>query len=73
MYAYISVGVDVATVIAVTRLLAYVLNDRDRWRRFLFLVFLVLAVAAGWWVLADSGVHALMHDFGSASTPATRR
>ena len=36
-------------LITLARLVAYVINDRDRWRRFLFLVLLVLAVAVGWW------------------------
>jgi hypothetical protein len=61
------IGVDVVTVLAVTRLLAYVINDRDRWRRFLFLIFLLLAVAAVWWLLADGGVQVVLRDFGSAS------
>lgn len=73
MHAYRGVGVDIATVIAVTRLLAYVLNDRDRWRRFLFLVLLALAVTSVWWVLADGGIHTVLRDFGTASTIATRR
>ena len=50
--------------VAVARLLAYVLNDRDRWRRFLVFIVLVLAVAAVWWVLVDGGVHVLLRDFG---------
>jgi hypothetical protein len=50
--------------ITLARLVAYAINDRDRWRRFLFLVFLALVVAAGWWLLADGGIHALVHDFG---------
>jgi hypothetical protein len=48
----------------IARFLAYAINDRGRLRRFLFLVFFGLAVAAGWWLLADSGVHVLLHDFG---------
>jgi hypothetical protein len=55
--------VGLAMVVAVARLLAYVVNDRDRWRRFLFLVLLALAVAAVWWVLVDGGVHVLLLDF----------
>lgn len=51
-------------VATLARLLAYAINDRDRWRRFVFLIFLPLAVAAGWWLLADGGVHVLLHDFG---------
>jgi hypothetical protein len=56
--------IGVALVIAVTRLIAYAINDRDRWRRLLFLIFLALAVAAVWWVLADGGVHVFLRDFG---------
>ena len=52
-----------AVLATVARLLAYVLNDRDRWHRFLFLVFLALAIAAGWWLLADGGIYILLHDF----------
>jgi hypothetical protein len=48
--------IGVALVIAVTRLIAYAISDGDRWRRFLFLIFLALAVAAVWWVLVDGGV-----------------
>jgi hypothetical protein len=56
--------IGVALVIAVTRLIAYAINDRDRWRRLLFLIFLALAVAAVWWVLVDGGVHVFLRDFG---------
>jgi len=27
-------------------------------------IFLALAVAAGWWLLADGGFHVVLHDFG---------
>jgi len=64
LYAHLSFGI--ATVVTVARLVAYTISDRDRWRRFVFLLFLVLAVAAGWWLLADGGVHVLLHDFGPA-------
>jgi hypothetical protein len=64
--AYRSHGafVAAATVATVAQLLAYAINDRDRWRRFVFLIFLALAVAAGWWLLADGGIQVLLHDFG---------
>jgi hypothetical protein len=56
--------VGIAIVIAFARLVAYAVSDHDRFRRFLVLIFLALAVAAGWWLLADDGVHMLLHDFG---------
>ena len=54
-------------VLAVARLIAYAINDDKRWRRFLFLVFLALAVAAGWWLLADGGVQIVLHDVRGGS------
>ena len=59
-HAAVIAGVAIATI----RLVAYAIDNRERWRRFLGLVFLVLAVAVAWWVLADGGVHVLLHDFG---------
>jgi hypothetical protein len=57
-----------ATVIVFTitlaRLVAYAIDNGERWRRFMFLVLLALAVAVGLWVLADGGIHVLLHDFG---------
>jgi hypothetical protein len=67
LHPYIVLGVDAATVIAVTRLIAYAIDDSDRWRRFLVLTFLLLAVAAVWWVIADGGVNVILHEFGRAS------
>jgi hypothetical protein len=56
---------DAAAVAAVlARLIAFAIDNGDRWRRFLFLVFLALVIVAVWWVLADGGVHILAHDFG---------
>ena len=37
-------------MVAVTRLIAYAINDDMRWRRFLFLVLLLLAITVGWWL-----------------------
>jgi uncharacterized membrane protein YqjE len=54
----------VVLVIALTRLVAFAIDDGERWRRFLILVLLVMAAAAVWWLLADGGVHVLLHDFG---------
>jgi uncharacterized membrane protein YqjE len=53
-------------LITLARLVAYVINDRDRWRRFLFLVLLVLAVAVGWWLIAKGGIQLLRSDFSPA-------
>jgi hypothetical protein len=55
--------VSAAMVVTVARLVAYAINDRSRWRRFLFLVFLGLIVALGWWLLVDGGIHVLHSDF----------
>jgi len=70
LYAHTWAGVGIALVFAVARLIAYAINDDKRWRRFLFLVFLALAVAAGWWLLADGGVQVLLHEFGHAGAAA---
>jgi len=59
-------ALGIATVVTVARFVAYTISDRDRWRRCVFLLFLVLGVAVGWWLLADGGIHVLQHDFGSA-------
>jgi hypothetical protein len=56
-----------ACIIILARLVAYAINDDKRWRRFLFLVFLALAVAADWWLLADGGVQIVLHDVRGAS------
>jgi uncharacterized membrane protein YqjE len=55
--------VSIAAVITLARLVAYAIDNDQRWHRFVFLVFLALAVAAGWWLLAD-GIHVLLRDFG---------
>jgi len=59
-------------VIAVTRLIAYAIDDGKRWRRFLFFVFLLLTIAVGWWLLADSGVQVVMRDFGRGIVTSQR-
>ena len=71
MYTHIGAGaILLAAILAVIRLIAYAISDDKRWRRFLFLVFLTLAIAtvAGWWLLADGGLQVLLHDFGPAIT-----
>ena len=51
-------------------LINHAIDDKDRWRRLMFLVapllIVVLALTAVvvWWLLADGGVRALLHDFG---------
>jgi ABC-type glycerol-3-phosphate transport system permease component len=62
--AHITGTVVVALVLAVSRLIAYAINDGHRWRRLLFLIFLALTVAAVWWVLVDGGIHVVLRDFG---------
>ena len=54
MQAHLSV-VDEAAFAAFVQLIIYVIGSRQRWRRFMFLVFLVLAVIAGRWLLANRG------------------
>lgn len=54
----------IAVVVTLARLVAYAIDNHQRWYRFVFLIFLALAVAAGWWLLADDGIQVLLHDFG---------
>ena len=60
----------VVVVVAITRLVAFAIDDDKRWPRFrnlaLFTVFLALAVVVGWWLLAGDGVQEIIHHFGSA-------
>jgi O-antigen/teichoic acid export membrane protein len=68
--------VEAGIAIAVIRLVAYAIGDDKRWRRFLFLLFLLMAAAAlaGWWLFGDGGLQLLLHDFGPAGiTPGQRR
>ena len=72
VYAHFGAGaIIVVAIIAVTRLAIHAIYDGKRWRRFLFLVFLALAAAAIWWLLARGGVRVILHDFGRTGT-ATR-
>jgi hypothetical protein len=70
------IAVAIPAAVAITRLIAYAINDDKRWPRFrnlgLFVVFLGLAVALGWWLLADGGLQVIMHDLGTASTTRPR-
>jgi hypothetical protein len=38
----------VAFMITLARLVAYAIDNGERWRRFMFLVLLALAVVVGW-------------------------
>jgi hypothetical protein len=62
VFAHAWASVGIAAAFTVARLIAYAINDRERWRRFLFLVFLALAIAAGWWLLVGGGVQIVLHD-----------
>ena len=66
MQAHLSV-VDEAAFAAFVQLIIYVIGSRQRWRRFMFLVFLVLAVIAGRWLLANRWCHVLLHHLGPAA------
>ena len=67
-------GAGAVVLVRIIWLIAYALDDDKRWPRFrnlsLFVVFLMLAIAAGWWLLADGGVQVLLHDFGQAGAAA---
>jgi hypothetical protein len=67
MFRHVSAEVGIATALAAARLVAYAINDHARWRRFLFLILLALAVATGWWLLADGGVQIVLHDVRGGS------
>ena len=56
-----------AAVVAIVELITFAISDARRWRRFLFFLFVLLAIAAGWWVLADGGLQVILHDFGPAT------
>lgn len=62
-------GAGAVVLVRIIWLIAFALDDARRWRRFLFLVFLLTAAAtaAGWWLLGDGGLQVILHDFGPAS------
>jgi hypothetical protein len=72
---HVVIPVAVATVVAITRLIAYAINDDKRWPRFrnlaLFVVILAMVVAAGWWLLAGGGLQVLLHGIGRRSRTET--
>lgn len=57
----------------VFRLLTHAIDDRDRWRRLMFLVVpllivaLALAAVAVWWLLGEGGLQIVLYDFGPAA------
>lgn len=69
-------GAGAVVLVRIIWLIAYALDDDKRWARFrnlsLFVVFLVLAIAAGWWLLADGGIQMLLHDFDPASVAKSK-
>jgi hypothetical protein len=68
-----------ATVVVIFRivfkLITHAIDDKDRWRRLMFLVVplltlvLALAVVAVWWLLGDGGLQVVLHGFGQTATP----
>ncbi len=62
-------GAGAVVLVHIIRLIAFAIDDARRWRRFLFLVFLLMAAAAlaGWWLFGDGGMQVLVHEFGAAS------
>jgi ABC-type uncharacterized transport system YnjBCD permease subunit len=62
-----------ATAVVIIRiifkLITHAIDDKHRWRRFVFLmvpllaVVLALVAVAVWWLLADGGVQVVTHDF----------
>ena len=64
MFAHLG---NATVVVVIIELITFVISDARRWRRFLFLMFLLLAIAAGWWLLADGGLQVILHDFGPVS------
>jgi hypothetical protein len=73
--AHIGIPAAVAVVmVAITKLIAFAIDDKQRWRRLLVLVFILMAATAavGWWVLGDGGLQVIMHDFSPASIAQPR-
>ncbi len=63
----------VVIVHIVFKLITHAIDDKDRWRRLMFilvpLLALVLALAAiaVWWLLGDGGLQVILRDLGPAS------
>jgi hypothetical protein len=64
MLPHVAGDVGIAAVIILARLVAYAIDNDQRWRRFVFLILLALAVATGWWLVADDGIHVLLRSLG---------
>lgn len=68
----------VAIVGIVFKLITHAIDDRDKWRRLMFLVVPLLAVALAliltgilvWWLLGDGGLPIVLHRLGLAATPS---
>ena len=73
MFHHAAGEIGAAIVIILARLIAYVIDDHNRYRRFLVLVLLALAVVAVRWLLADGGVHVILYEFGQASITHPRQ
>ena len=54
------VAVLMTAIITVAQLTRHAIDDGARWRRFLLLIFLALAVWVCWWVLARGGVQVVV-------------
>ena len=67
----------VVIVHIIFKLITHAIDDKDRWRRLMFIVVPLLIVVLAlvgvvmWWLLADGGVQVLLHEFGQAGV-ATR-
>jgi hypothetical protein len=71
----------VAIVGIVFKLITHAIDDRDKWRRLMFLVVPLLAVALTlaliltgilvWWLLGDGGLPIVLHRLGLAATPSS--
>ena len=72
MFPHFTAEVVIATVVGGARLIAYAIDDDKRWRRFLFIMLLLLAITVGWWLLADGGVQVVLHDFGRGIVTSQR-
>jgi hypothetical protein len=69
LFAHVGVDAEFAAVIlAIVGLVKYAIDNKDRWRRLMFLVILALFAAVGWWLLGRGGLLVLLHGFGPAPT-----
>jgi hypothetical protein len=69
---------DSAVLVSILQLATFAMTSRERWRKFVFFIVLLLVARAGWWALADSGVHnhhgplAWLLESGGAPAPSGR-